>query len=67
MATSYTKTELAGPRLFRAAPHPDIKFTHDSQADALKDAEKLRVYLDQCASGKIKDSKETSVRGWWEE
>lgn len=35
----------AGPRLFRAPPLPDIQFSHENMADAMRDAEKLRVYL----------------------
>lgn len=36
----------AGPRLFRAAPHPRIAFDHATQAEAEKDAATLRKYLD---------------------
>lgn len=34
-----------GPRLFRAPPHPQMKFTHDDPESAETDARKLRVYL----------------------
>lgn len=44
-ATSYSRTEPAGPRLFRAPPFPDISFTHDTEDAANKDAAKLREYL----------------------
>ena len=49
-ATSYSRTEPAGPRLFRAAPWPEIAFTHDDEAAANKDAAKLREYLDAIAA-----------------
>ncbi len=35
----------AGPRLFRASPHPNIQFTHETAEAANKDAEKLRAYI----------------------
>ena len=35
----------AGPRLFRAPPHPDIAFSHTDPAKAERDAGKLRAYL----------------------
>lgn len=44
-ATSHGHTAVAGPRIFRAPPHPDIQFSHDSQADAESDAQTLRDYL----------------------
>lgn len=45
LCTSHGHTALAGPRHFRAPPHPDIKFAHDSQAGAEADAAILRDYL----------------------
>lgn len=45
MVTSYNMIAPAGPRLFRAPPHPDIRFTHDSEAAAEKDAAVLREYI----------------------
>lgn len=44
-ATSYGRTAPAGPRLFRAPPHPDIAFTHCTAESAERDAAALRVYL----------------------
>lgn len=44
-ATSYGSTMPAGPRLFRAPPHPDIAFRHTSQAGAERDAAKLTEYI----------------------
>lgn len=55
MATSYGRTAWAGPHLFRAPPHPDIRFGHDHKEDALKDAEKLTQYLNDL--GKKQPSK----------
>ncbi len=50
MASSYGQTMPAGPRLFRSPPYPDIRFSHDNQADAERDARKLREYLEGVAS-----------------
>ena len=35
----------AGPRLFRAPPHPAIKWEHDTMESAQADAATLRAYL----------------------
>lgn len=43
----------AGPRLFRAPPIPDIRFTHAEIEAAMIDAGKLRKYL----AGVGKDTK----------
>lgn len=45
-ATSYGRTQPAGPRLFRAPPHPAIAFQHDDRAAAEKDAATLTRYLE---------------------
>lgn len=66
-ATNHSRTAIAGERLFRQEPHPEIKFRHSSQADALRDAETLRVYLAECVSGKIKEKAKPVGRGWWED
>lgn len=36
---------VAGPRLFRAPPHPDVKFQHETMAEAERDAATIRAYL----------------------
>lgn len=54
MATSYGRAAEAGPRLFRAPPHPDIKFRHDSLTDAERDADKLRAYFAGLGKGPSK-------------
>ncbi len=46
VATSYGRASPAGPRLFRAPPHPEIAFAHDTPEAAEADAQKLRAYLD---------------------
>lgn len=46
MATSYSRTTPAGPRLFRAPPWPAIAFEHADEAAAQKDARTLQNYLD---------------------
>lgn len=48
MATSYGQTMPAGPRLFRAPPHPDIKFTHADHAVATNHMMKLQQYINDC-------------------
>ncbi len=45
MCESYSRVAPAGPRLFRAPPHPPIAFRHETQAGAEKDAALLRHYL----------------------
>lgn len=45
MASSYGYTMPAGPRLFRAPPHPAIKFVHDTESAAEADAVKLRQHI----------------------
>ncbi len=40
----------AGPRLFRAPPHPDIQFEHATEAGAIDDAARLRTYLAQLST-----------------
>lgn len=37
----------AGPRLFRAEPHPQISFSHSSHEAALRDAVTLTKYLEE--------------------
>ncbi len=43
----------AGQRLFRARPHPDIKFSHPTIEQAENDARLLRNYLSALAPRKI--------------
>lgn len=38
---------VAGPRIFRAPPHPDVQFSHATQQEADSDAEKIRKYIAQ--------------------
>lgn len=45
-ATSHGRTEVAGPRILRAPPHPDIKWRHATQTAASHDAGLLQRYLD---------------------
>lgn len=42
----------AGPRLFRAPPIPDVRFSHPDPFLAERDASLLRLYLDQCKDDK---------------
>lgn len=45
MCESHNRTMPAGPRLFRAPPHPRIKFHHETMRDAEADAAEMRTYL----------------------
>ena len=45
-ATSYGRTVVAGPRLFRAPPHPDIRWQHDTAEEAATAAATLTRYLE---------------------
>lgn len=51
-ATSYGRTNVAGPRLFRAPPWPEIAFAHATQEQAEADAAKLRAYLESLVAKK---------------
>ncbi len=46
------KPTVAGQRLFRAPPHPEIEFRHATMETAEADARKLRTYLAQLTSKK---------------
>ncbi len=37
----------AGPRIFRAPPHPDVRFSHTTQQGAETDAEEIRKYISE--------------------
>lgn len=65
-ATNHGRMALAGERIFRAEPWPRIKFLHDDRATADADATTLRIYLNECATGKRKDTPQTR-RGWWQD
>lgn len=45
MVRSHGRAELFGPRIFRAPPHPEVKFRHESEAAAERDCAKIRKYL----------------------
>jgi len=54
-ADSYGMRTVAGPRMFRAAPHPDVQFSgHTSEAQASRDCEKLYRYLESLPQKKTK-------------
>lgn len=46
------KPTVAGQRLFRAPPHPQIEFRHATMEAAETDAGKLRAYLAQLTTKK---------------
>jgi len=45
-ATNHARTAIAGERLFRGYPRPDVKFRHATREAAEKDAAALQAYLD---------------------
>lgn len=51
-AASYGQVMPAGPRLFRAPPWPDVRWSHDTAEAAEQDAQALRDYLDSLAQRK---------------
>lgn len=67
MATNHQRTAIAGPRIFRAEPWPEVAFSHATQEAAERDAATLRSYLDDCASGKRKDRSGSTKKGWWQD
>lgn len=48
----------AGPRIFRAQPHPEVQFRHATPDSAEADAVKLRAYLAGLTKKKTKKSRE---------
>ncbi len=52
MCESYSRIAPAGPRIFRAPPHPDVKFRHDTLSAAQTDAQKIRDYLSNLGTRK---------------
>lgn len=57
MVTSYGRTEVAGPRILRAPPHPDIEWSHPEQGQAESHAQLLRNYLDQLPTRTVSKKK----------
>jgi hypothetical protein len=43
----------AGPRLYRARPHPEIDFSHDTMEAANSAAEALTTYIDRLTTKKL--------------
>ncbi len=68
MATSHSRTAIAGERILRAEPWPVIRWSCPSQGEAEAEAVKLRLYLAQYAGGKLKDRDYApTARGWWQD
>lgn len=57
MATSYSTTEPAGPRLFRGGDLPDIQFAHFDADNAEHDRALLQRYCDLAWAGKAPKAK----------
>ncbi len=56
MATSHGYTSVAGPRLLKGTPHPDIRWSHEDEGSAERDAAALQAYLDDKAPAKKRKS-----------
>lgn len=67
MATSHQRTAIAGERILRAEPWPAIRWKHPTAEGAETDAATLRLYLDECASGKRKDTGKPVSKPHWED
>jgi hypothetical protein len=68
MAENFGRAATVGPRIFRAEPWPAVKAVHTDAAGAERDAETLRDYLADCASGKRRESAaKPTRRGWWQD
>lgn len=57
MATSFSVTNPAGPRLFRGGSLPLIQFTHVDQASAERDCALLQNYVTLAWAGKAPKAK----------
>ncbi len=54
MATSHGHTAIAGPRILRAPPHPDVAWSHETKEQAEAAAKLLQQYLDGLGKGPSK-------------
>lgn len=54
MATSHGRADVAGPRILRAPPHPDVKWRHATQEAAEADVAKLNAYFAGLGKGPSK-------------
>jgi hypothetical protein len=43
---SHGRVAIAGPRILRGGPHPDVAWSHETQEQAEADAKKLRAYFE---------------------
>lgn len=57
MATSFTVTNPAGPRLFRGGELPQVQWLHEDESTALADAAKLQAYVTAAWAGKAPKAK----------
>lgn len=56
MCRSHGYEEVAGPRLFRSPPWPEIKFEHETEEAAMNDLNVLRKYWEGLPQQKKKKS-----------
>lgn len=52
LVTSHAHTSVAGHRILRGGVHPDIEWSHDTQAQAKAAKIKLHTYLESLPSRK---------------
>jgi hypothetical protein len=63
MCESHNRTMPAGPRLFRAPPHPRVQFHHASLTEAEKDAREMRTYLAGIGNNKSESKRKIRAKG----
>jgi hypothetical protein len=51
---SHGRTAIAGPRILRGGPWPDVQWAHETQEAAEADAKKLRAYFEGLGRGPSK-------------
>lgn len=56
-------TDVAGPRLFRAQPWPEVKWSSATQEAAAVEARKLQAYLDAVYASKGPSKKKLREHG----
>lgn len=63
-ATGLGGTAIAGPRLFRAPPWPDIRWVCDTREGAEREARKLQDYLDALPARKKGKKKSSAMSAY---
>jgi hypothetical protein len=63
MCESHNRTMPAGPRLFRAPPHPRVRFQHETLTEAEADARAVRTYLAEIGNAKSVSKQKVRMKG----